>query len=1335
MIKNAIYTFSGANQDLSRSKHLPQYYFEAGHIKLLATDSQSSGSLTNEKGNEKVIDIPSVSINNNDKIIYYLDKQLSYINEEVSLQQANQISTDQVIIGHAETRNGLILFTTNSQGFDCIWILRDILNDTYDMELLYVRNLEFNINNPIQAIFNYENVNIQKVYWVDNKNQIRFINTEHSIENGDSEELIDISSTTINFVGNFNINQPVVTDISSGGTHTSGMIQYAYNLYKLNSSQTVISPLTPLVSLDKGSTNGGGDVNEVVGSIPIVQLNNLDPNYTNVKLYAIKYTSFNELPSISLILDSSYNENSITYYDDGSTISSLSLEEFTFLGSNPTIPRHIEAKDNRLFLADIKEKNFNVEIDTRAYSFAENEGTAFLYNNIRLENDDVVGDLTNVNSIDFNLEKEHDAINLNYDIRRFQPNTSIEGGEGKYLKYELVQSSLTGQDAENNKFFKDNEIYRSGIQFYNRLGQKSFTKWIADFKAPEGNLNGLYNTLKVTLKDDFYDWLNDDSNFNSEDDKPVGYKILTARRELKDRTILYQGVLSPYIFQLKGDAAQTDNFPIDITDIQEENLKMPSYFIRNFEDTMAVGPELGDDNGRGEIVRNIHGSRLNAVEIHSQGNNSNKSSQTFQFTKMMQLYTPEVEFETAPTRENLQLKVNGLCKRTAEFIQSSEIEIETKEEKFGGKFQFFPTRDFIEDNNMDATFNTPGGSNPRFIGPSGDTSTVDFFQTYREYRSFIYGNNNSKYDIYGSPEITTRGQGRTNYNGDSKFAYSNSLESWLSDGEVGNDQPILTSFNSWGANNLTIILGDKNTPTNNRIGIENLYEANNNLDPDGILNVDITIPENNIYLNNIYGGNTYESKLRTTYLEVGSYKDINDNENIILSPGDTFVFNYTMLRLGKTNTEVLSTRVPQISEIISFPVETTVDLKNRNDLSLFNWDNNFQPRFDQYNSYNRVYSQQPTLIVGNPEPDNFREVDSFDTRIQATKLKTPNETIDSWTDILTNEVIDLEGIYGPINGLKIFNDNMIAFQDKAVSNISINPRIQVQGSDGVGIELGRGSVLYDYNYLTTKSGSINKWSILETKKGVYYYDALNKAVGRVPDAYNTFLSDIKGQHSFFNNNYNYELLRTDNPLLKKGAVFGYDNYNNDVYFTLHLDDSDDIRKNDNSFTWCYNELKEEFIDIKKGYIPSRYINQGEKLLLPNPDNNKIYEQYKGDYNKFFDKYEPSYITLMVNPESNLDCVFNNIMFKSELYINDIDQPKKTLTGIQAYNEYQNTGLIPLKVSRNLNMRRKFRDWKANIPRDGRDRIRNPWIFLKLQLDNEDNQRLILHDIVVYYSTY
>jgi len=1340
MIKNAIYTFGGANQDLSKSKHLPQYYFEAGHIKLLATDSQSTSSLTNEKGNELVLSIPKVTINKVNKIIYYNDKQLPYINTEIENIE-DLVSEDQVIIGHSETREGIILFTTNNKGFDCIWLVDNVLNNSYELKLLYVRNLDFNINKPIQALFNYENDNIQKVYWVDGSKQVRFINTQHSIDNGDKEELINLPLTTINFVGNFNLNQPIITDINSGGIHTSGKIQYAYNLFKLNSSQTVISPLSELISLDKGNNQGGGEVNEIVGSIPVVQIDDIDTTYTNLKLYAIKYTSFNEIPQISLILETNIDNNSITYYDDGTVINNLSLEEFLFLGGSPIIPKHIEAKDNRLLLSNIKEINFDVDIDTRAYSFPSISNITEVYDNVKEVNGNITGDRYPVSIITYsNVPEKHDSVNIDYEINKYQPGTTILGGEGRFLKYELTPTELTDSQAEENTFFKSEEIYRTGIKFYNRLGQSSFPKWIADIKAPKANLNGLYNILKVTLKPEFYVWLNTSSNFESEDDKPIGYKIIRADRTLSDRTIMYQGVLSSMIFQLKGEEAKTDNFPIDITDIQDQELKIPSYFIRNFENSGKLFPELYQipvNSGRGEIVRSLHGSRLNAVEIHSNEQNSGKVSQTFQFSKMMQLHSPDVQFEFTSIRSDLQLKVNGLAQMTEEYIQSKEVILNSSLEKFGGKFQFFPTRQFLENNNMKDTFDTPNStSNPRYIGPSGDIDTTDFYQLYRAYNDYVSSSTDRVYDIYGSPEIAERGQGRKNYNGNAKYAYANSLESFISDGEDNcNDCPALVSMNSWSTKNITLMLGDESIPTGNRSGIEDIFNDAGDLPTNGILSVDIKIPANNVYLNNIYGGNTYEAKTRSVYIDIGEYKTITSNEITILSPGDTYVQNYQFLRIGKTDTEVLNTRIPQISEIVSFPVETTVDLKNRNDLSLFNWDNRFQPKDEEYHKYNRVYSQQPTLIKSTAKPDNFRKVESFDTRIQATKLKIPNETIDSWTDILVNEVIDLEGVYGPINNIKVFKDRLISFQDKAISNISVNPRIQVQANDGVAIELGRGSVLYDYDYITTQSGSINKWSILETKKGIYYYDLLNKAIGRIPDATNTFLSDIKGQHSFFNNNYNYNLLKTDNPLIKKGVVFGYDNYNNDVYFTLHLNNNDGIRKDDKSFTWCYNELKEEFIDLKPGYIPSHYINQGEKLILTNPDNNKLYEQYKGEYNKFFDKYEPSYITLMVNPEANKDCVFNNIMYKSELYLRNVDQPKKTLTGIQAYNEYQDTGLIPLKLSRNLNLRRKFRDWKANIPKDGRDRIRNPWMFLKLELDNEDNYKMILHDIIVFYSTY
>ena len=116
----------------------------------------------------------------------------------------------------------------------------------------------FSKNNPIQTVNNFENKDVDKVYWVDSKSQTRFINIYHSTTNKDIEELIDVSLSVIDMVGKYDLNQPIISSVISGGNHTSGMIQYAYNLYRLNSSQTKISPLTDLIPLGKGDQ--GGDV-------------------------------------------------------------------------------------------------------------------------------------------------------------------------------------------------------------------------------------------------------------------------------------------------------------------------------------------------------------------------------------------------------------------------------------------------------------------------------------------------------------------------------------------------------------------------------------------------------------------------------------------------------------------------------------------------------------------------------------------------------------------------------------------------------------------------------------------------------------------------------------------------------------------------------------------------------------------------------------------------------------------------------------------------------------------------------------------------------------------
>ena len=84
MNKNIIMTYNGMNKDISQSKFSNQFYFKGKNIRILATDSQSSNSVTNEKGNSLTLTIPQININFIDKIITYDSKILNYTTDQIN---------------------------------------------------------------------------------------------------------------------------------------------------------------------------------------------------------------------------------------------------------------------------------------------------------------------------------------------------------------------------------------------------------------------------------------------------------------------------------------------------------------------------------------------------------------------------------------------------------------------------------------------------------------------------------------------------------------------------------------------------------------------------------------------------------------------------------------------------------------------------------------------------------------------------------------------------------------------------------------------------------------------------------------------------------------------------------------------------------------------------------------------------------------------------------------------------------------------------------------------------------------------------------------------------
>lgn len=1537
MNKKVKYTNTGMRQDISNSKFDNQYYFEGMNIRVLSTNNQSSGAITNTKGNELLLTIPIPNIDKINKIIHYNNKQLFYTNVEID--NLNNSNLPQQIIANCKIKNGFIIFSTNNNGLDCIW---QLIDETFELKLLYLRNLNFSTEKPIQILNNYENAKIDKIYWVDGYEQMKFINIHHSIDNEDLEELIDLSSVSINIISDVNFNNINIDEINYGGNHTSGMIQYAYSYYKINGSESTLSPLSIIIPLGKNN-NQGGNLNEIVGTIPKIVIDNIDQRFTNLKLYAIKYTSLNEIPKVSVIADRNIiGLNNFTYYDDGKILYDSSLENILFLYGKMIIPKHIESKNNRLFAFNYKDRVYklnlkNNNLDTRAFSFPINSNNVNIYSNISNydENTNLVSgnynnityfnNILNPNFLPFN----HACINGNYNLNKYLPNSSILGGEGYYLKYEIIRTTENKNEVYDYRFFKDNELYRIAIQFYNKYGLKSTPNWIADFIVTSdnleiNNLSGFYAGIKITLKPEFYVWLNTSSNFLNDNGiydeflKPVGFKLLRADRTNTDKSIINQGIINGMISI--SDAIGFEDSNNQIYDRANKGVKMPS-LMRRFDNYLC--PMYKNltydrlDNARwGQHPQWKSGTDVNgSVEaftgIAGSGNSADKSS-LYQFNQLMQFYSPETLFEINNNIEVNKLKVIGGIYNNFNFSKSR---IENWQEAIFYTFQNINNAL----SSYDIKANTSAGDLMKrgIFGPdinrsSSDRKEVGTYQFFREYTGSFYKNtNNNIYDIYGKPELTLLNQNVKKYNNDANLTYINNFLPFKGDelNSSGEDPTSIEEIVSQGSKCITFALGTENDLTENRPTIEKLFNDSSikTLIENSPININTTAPldivvakyedilslsfvnkyvgvlennnvyfnndtitvvnifnnenvnlifdsissyntealsttddwtglkvaivdsitnkiyninnqttglagltdttqtfdylnplpsgsinkylftltdfynlnnsvlpnnyivgviENNIkykwntltntwenlgtftipiideefkggvglivelindeklkYIGNYYGGNSYEAKTKTIYVEASKYFKIDNtiSNYIINDPGDIFVQNYSILRISKTERLPLNSSFKRISEIIKVRLESTVNQNKRNDDSNENIEGIWQPSQEDYHVYNRVYSQQSNLLKSQDFSYEVKQNELYDASIIATSQKIPGEIIDNFTNFEINNTMHLEGKYGSINAVIKHNDEILTFQDNAVAQISINPRVQIQDQNGITLKLGTGNLLDKYIYINSNSGTLNKWGVISTNSGIYYYDTINNSLNNIQ---NGKISDLKYLHSFFQKNINNTFIKKDNHILKQGIQFSYDYLNNDIYFTFLQSDS--------SLTINFNELQNEFVSLHS-FKPSFYFNRGNTFLTTNVNNNKLYEHKEGIYNKYYDNYYPSYVIYNLNPEPDFECVFDNINFKSESYLNNIDQPLITINNIQCYNEYQDSGLIPLINGRNNNLRRKFRDWNAIIPRDGRNRIRGPYSKLKLQFDNINNYKLILHDIVLDYT--
>lgn len=481
-----------------------------------------------------------------------------------------------------------------------------------------------------------------------------------------------------------------------------------------------------------------------------------------------------------------------------------------------------------------------------------------------------------------------------------------------------------------------------------------------------------------------------------------------------------------------------------------------------------------------------------------------------------------------------------------------------------------------------------------------------------------------------------------------------------------------------------------------------------------------------------YGGNTPYARENNTYIPISrkySLSEILEGKTMYGTEGDTFFQRWDCIKTEPYSSD----KENNVVEMLSFMVESYTNLDGRYDVRRGFMDNT-ATTYENISDINEVYSQSNNFFTGQAISNKF-DYNNFPTQITWTSKKIPVADIDAWTNITLSGTLDMDGDKGPVRALRRFNNSLISFQDKGIAEILYNTRTQISTTQGVPIEIANSNQVDGKRYITDKAGCLNKWSIVETSKGIYFIDNINSSIslfnGNVAS-----ISDAKGFKNWIGQNTVTDIW---NPEDFGNYISFWDRKNDDVYF-IGGDSKGQLN------VLCYNEMLNQFTSFfDYGNVPMM-VNLEDHFIAfkENGDGTgSLWEQETGEYNNIFGEIQDFYTLYRVTPDAFTDKIFSNIEYRADVFEDDSLIADDTFDRIHVWTEYQDTGEIPLEFTAKDNYpdkRQKFRIWRADIPRAGKtesnkygfDRIRNPWIYLKLIKDGEANKRMEFHNMNVYY---
>lgn len=1219
-------------------------------------------------------------------------------NIEYIRQYSTGIPQNETIIGTSSTRwyhndkvqECGIVVTKQNQGnkiYNKIYVVSDFDSITPTNTVVVKGYLE--LENNLSIVCNYEGPTVSKIYITDANSTIKSINIQEIIE----EEITD--PTYFDLLPGCVLAPFKLLELVSGSL-PSGMIQYCYQLFKTNGSETTTSSLSakiPITGTANSTKNlNGSEENTITDKGCRLQATAFnDGRFDRLRVISIQYLNSIDTPKIYIIneIDITSNDTgfiTFEYTDTGNGyMSELTIEEFNDLVPFEFKAQVIEKKDNRLFAANIQEITWDVEYDARAYR-ANNNGI------VRLESsygDPLIANQADiVNGITI-IPEEHDCINsINSKIVYPQEGTTEDyswdtvnnriGGIGPNVNYRFVYIDMT----ESEQSYSTTEMkYNLELECSSKIRDIIHIK---DFQT-SSVVTSITNTESISRINNYADPYFVTNFLGYQRDEVYRFGIIFYNEKNIPTPVHWIGDIrfpsADYIrYPFGHEGCELSSHPIGIQ-FNVKNIPggVMAYEIvrcrRTMSDRTVVTQGLLSKtfNFRGWKGSDSFDAAVSLGDIDRRPYVMPTYADVPKFCEDM---VTELKYHEDP------VDTSGLFT-----IISSDIAFNKTQDLIKPGMYIVPL--YVAYSRFSPSKYTTNSSYLNINCAVAPNLTSNGKAVYRGYGELFDGDgvvinegNRSSSVIFNfdytaglvKPYIFTDKRKATNNNNSSRSAriiqdtkIATNIPPYIPSGIADVKNNYVDYVGNMAYTNWSVTMGHGPHGVTSVIYSPEMYNSDNygfsysgvshqeNISCGGGLVVNIKKKTTQ------YGGDNYSSRSNSIYQNTCCYvkQDFGNYNQSICFNGDTYlgVLDYSNTLLYNLNTWVDKDMHKRQLQVY-MPLESSVNVYWRSDRH-YSQETKPSGQDDLGGTANIFYMTEPgqlatasaqttPMYVYNSAYSNTNGSKNYiskslyakdnqtnNNRITCSEIKTNNELNDSWTKFKFANYLDVDSKYGQITNLKNFNNNLFFFQDEAVGVASVNERSLITDNNASQLVLGTGTILgrYDYHVVTNGSSVVNDKSIVNSSSTMYWYDTDKNTLCALN---NTFmeLSKSKGVQTYLN-----KLPQS----AKTNVVSFYDKKYNEVWFRVY-DKALIFNEQLNAFTSFYT------------HNPNWFFPFSDKLVTIK-DNNMYYLHNIYEVNSDVKEERIAKIQFVVNKDASNTKVFDNVSFDAKLLDNDNTTPQ------------------------------------------------------------------------------